>query len=322
MSYASFRLTFIALAATGFTAIGHAAVDFEKQILPILEAKCLDCHSAPKMVDGKMKKPKADLRLDAAWAMLQGAESGPSLVPGNLAKSYMYEVVTLPQDDDMFMPPKGDALTAAEVQLLKEWIQSGADFGGWKGNMEGAPKEDAAAKAPVIKERQHEVFYTKLEEGLKPADTAALDKAKAAGAQLATLKVNGPLLRADFLTGVSKCDDEKVAILLPLKENIAQLDLGRTIITDAALKTVAQFPRLASLDIRQTQVTDAGLEALTSLKNLQHINLFGTAITDNGVKHLASIKSLKTVSLFQTKATPAAVKELTAAIPGIKVTLK
>lgn len=322
MSPATFRLTFFVLAASGLTSTLTAAVDFEKQILPVLEAKCLDCHSAPQMVDGKMKKPKADLRLDAAWAMLKGAESGPALVPGNLAKSYMYEVVTLPKDDDMFMPPKGDPLTAAEVKLLKEWIESGANFGGWKGNMEGAPKEDEAAKAAIVKVREHEVFYAKLQDGLQPADSAALDKAKAAGAQLATLKIDSPLLRADFLTGVSKCDDEKVTVLLPLKENIAQLDLGRTVITDAALKTVAQFPRLASLDIRQTQVTDAGLEALTGLKNLQHLNLFGTVITDKGVKHLASIKSLKTLSLFQTQATPASVKELTAAIPGISVTLK
>ncbi|TDU63216.1 leucine rich repeat (LRR) protein [Prosthecobacter fusiformis] len=320
MSSASLRLTFLALGAAGLTPPLQAAVDFEKQIFPVLEAKCLGCHSAPHMEDGKMKKPKADLRLDAAWAMLKGAESGPSLVPGNLAKSYMYEVVTLPKDDDMFMPPKGDPLTEGEIKLLKEWIESGADFGGWKGNMEGAPQE--AATPAVAKVREHEVFYKKLEEGVKPADAAAMEKAKAAGVQLATLKMDSALLRADFLTGVSKCTDESVTVLLPLKENIAQLDLGRTVITDEALKTVAQFPRMASLDLRQTKVTDAGLKSLSGLKNLQNLNLFGTEVTDKGVKELAAIKSLKTVSLFQTKATAAGVKELTDAIPGIKVTLK
>lgn len=299
-----------------------SAVNFEKQILPVLETKCFSCHKAPYTEDGRLKKPKADLRLDAAWAMLKGAESGPALVPGNLAKSYMYSVVTLPKDDDMFMPPKGDPLTEAEVALLKEWIESGADFGGWKGNMEGAPKE-AEKTAAVERVREHETFYKKLEEGLKPADTAALDKAKAAGAQVAALKVDSPaLLRADFLTGVSKCNDASVTALLPLKDHLAHLDLGRTVITDEALKTLAQFPRLASLDLRQTQITDAGLEALTGLKNLQNLNLFGTAITDAGVKTLASIKSLKSVTLFQTKATPAGAKDLAAALPGIKVTLK
>lgn len=322
MSSTTNRLAVLALSSATLAAMPlQAAVSFEKQILPVLEAKCLGCHKAPHMEDGKMKKPKADLRLDAAWAMLKGAESGPALVPGNLAKSYMYEVVTLPKDDDMFMPPKGDPLTADEIQLLKEWIESGADFAGWKGNMEGAPKEEEA-KPAVVKVREHEVFYQKLGEGVKPAESAALEAAKSAGAQVSTLKMDSPLLRADFLTGVSKCTDDKVAALLPLKEQLAQLDLGRTVITDEALKTVAQFPRLAALDLRQTQITDAGLEALTGLKNLQTLNLFGTAITDAGVKQLAAIKSLKTVTLYQTKATPAAAKALTAALPGVTVTLK
>ncbi|SKB05131.1 Planctomycete cytochrome C [Prosthecobacter debontii] len=322
MSSTTNRLAILALSSATLAAMPlQAAVSFEKQILPVLEAKCLGCHKAPHMEDGKMKKPKADLRLDAAWAMLKGAESGPALVPGNLAKSYIYEVVTLPKDDDMFMPPKGDPLTADEIQLLKEWIESGADFAGWKGNMEGAPEEEEP-KAAVVKVREHEVFYQKLGDGVKPAESAALEAAKAAGAQVSTLKMDSPLLRADFLTGVSKCTDDKVAALLPLKEQLAQLDLGRTVITDEALKTVAQFPRLAALDLRQTQITDAGLEALTALKNLQTLNLFGTGITDAGVKQLAAIKSLKTISLYQTKATPAAAKELATAIPGIKVTLK
>jgi hypothetical protein len=300
----------------------NAAVNFEKDLLPVLTKKCLDCHSAPTVVDGKPKKPKGELRLDAAWAMLKGGETGPALVPKDLAKSYMFEVVTLPKDDDMFMPPKGDPMTEAEIKLLKEWIESGADFGTWKGNMEGAPAEVAAAGAKEVKPREHDLFYAKLSEGLKPAPEAAIAKAKEGGAQIAQLKMDSALLRADFLTGVSKCDDAKIAVLEPLKDHIAQLDLGRTMITDAGLKTVGQLSRLVSLDLRQTKVTDAGLEALTGLKNLQAINLFGTEITDAGVKHLASIKSLKQVTLFQTKATPAGVAELKKALPKAVVTLK
>lgn len=300
----------------------NAAVNFEKDLLPVITKKCLDCHSAPTVVDGKPKKPKGELRLDAAWAMLKGGETGPSLVPKDLAKSYMYEVVTLPKDDDMFMPPKGDPMTEAEVKLLKEWIESGADFGAWKGNMEGAPAEVAAAGAKEVKPREHDLFYAKLSEGLKPAPEDAIAKAKAGGAQIAQLKPDSALLRADFLTGVSKCDDAKITVLEPLKDHITQLDLGRTIVTDAGLKTVGQLSRLVSLDLRQTKITDAGLEALTGLKNLQFINLFGTEVTDAGVKHLAAIKSLKQVTLFQTKATPAGATELKKALPTAVVTLK
>jgi len=300
----------------------QAAVSFEKQILPVLQKRCLDCHSATKVVDGKPKKPKGDLRLDAAWAMLKGAENGPSLVPGNLAKSYMYEVVNLPKDDDMFMPTKGDPMTAEEIKLLKEWIVSGADFGGWKGNMEGAPPEALTAIAKVVKAREHDLFYQELSKDLKPAPEDALAKAKAAGAQIAVLKLDSALLRADFLTGVSKCMDEKVAALLPLKDHIAQLDLGRTVITDAALKTVALLTRLAVLDLRQTKITDAGLTSLSSLTKLHTLNLYGTEITDAGLKNLTALKSLQQLTLFQTKATPAGVAELQKALPSALITLK
>lgn len=300
----------------------QAAVNFEKQVLPVLQKKCLDCHSAPTVVDGKKKNPKGDLRLDAAWAMLKGAENGPSLVPGNLAKSYMFTVVNLPKDDDMFMPPKGDAMTAEEIKLLKEWIEGGADFGGWKGNMEGAPAEALTPAAKTAAPREHDLFYAALAKDLKPAAEADLSKAREGGAQVFQLKPDSALLRADFLTGVSKCDDEKVKVLLPLKAHIAQLDLGRTIITDAALSTVAEMDKLVLLDLRQTKVTDAGLAALTKLTKLQTINLFGTEISDAGMKHLAAIKSLKQITLFQTKVTAAGAAELNKALPKAQVTLK
>ncbi len=301
----------------------HGAVSFEKQILPVLETKCLGCHKAPFIENGKKKEPKAGLRLDAAWAILKGGENGPVLKAGDAAKSGIYQAVTLPKDDDGFMPPKGDPLTAGEIQLLKEWIDTGADFGTWKGNLEGAPADIANASAPKpAKVREHEVFYKELEIGLKTADDASIQKAKDAGAQIAQLKADGPLLRADFLTGVSKCKDDKVAALLPLKDHLAQLDLGRTAITDGALKTVGQFSRLAALDLRQTAVTDAGLESLSSLKRLQTLNLYGTGITDAGLVHLAAIKSLKQVYLWESKATAEGAEKLKAAIPNLQVTLK
>jgi len=320
MSSSQNRLLMLVLAAAFFGAEGLPAVDFSQQILPVLEKKCLDCHKAPYEQDGRVKKPKGGLRLDAAWAMLKGGETGPALVAGDVAKSYLYEVVTLPKDDDMFMPPKGDPLTKDEIQLFRDWIAAGADFGGWKGNMDGAPQETAApAKPAVPKVREHELLYAGLEKNLKPAPSEAIEVAKAVGAQVSSLKVDGALLRVDFLTGVSRCKDENVAALAGLREQLVRLDLGRTVITDTALKSLAGFPRLIALDLRQTAITDAGLVALKDLPKLQTLNLFGTGITDAGLKQLGELPSLKQVFLFQTKATPAGLKQLAAARPGLQV---
>ena len=300
--------------------LASAKVDFEKQVLPFLQKRCIECHKAPYEENGKLKKPKADLIMETAAGILKGSENGPVLKPGAADKSSLYEVVTLPADDDMHMPPKGDPLTAAEIALLKQWIDEGADFGAWGG---AKPAADAFSGAkPVDKVREHEIFYKKLSEGVTPLTEAAIKEALKGGAQVFQLKADSGLVRVDFLTGVTKCTDDKLAVLLPIKENVAQLDLGRTVITDAGLATVAKLPRLAQLDLRQTKITDAGLESLTGLKNLRTLNLYGTEVTDAGLKQLGAIKSLKQVYLWGSKATEAGAKQLSAAVPGIQVVLK
>lgn len=323
MSIVAFRFPVLAfgMAVLGAPA-ADGAVSFEKEILPFFTKKCIDCHKAPFEENGKKKEPKAGLRLDAAWAIVKGSENGPVLTSGAPDKSAIFESVTLPKDDDGHMPPKGDDLTAEEVAILKKWIEEGANFGGWIGSTLGMPAGAATELAKPFKPREHDLFFAALEKEVKPLSEDAIGKAKQAGAQVSSVKVESPLVRVDFLTGVSKCDDSKVAGLLPIKENVVQLDLGRTVITDAALKTVSQLPRLISLDLRQTKVTDAGLEALVGLKKLETLNLYGTEITDAGLKHLAKIKSLKNVYLWQSKATKAGVKQLASAVPGLKASIE
>lgn len=320
MSRPVFQSAIFALALTSPLASLTAAPHFEKEIWPFLSKKCVDCHRATHIDDGRKKEPKAGLRLDGAWAIMKGSENGPVLKPKDSAKSYLYEVTTLPEDDDMFMPSKGDPLTDAEKALLKAWIDAGADFGGWEGNIEGRPLDPNAKEAARI--RDHETFYTQLAQGVTPAKDDVIAKAKTDGAQVFQLKPDSPLLRADFLTGVSNCTDAKLEILLPLKDQIAQLDLGRTAVTDAGMKTLAQLPHLASLDLRQTKITDAGLQHLAAATKLRTLNLYGTEVTDAGLKHLYSLKGLQSVYLWQTKATEAGAQQLTAAVPGLSVSVK
>jgi hypothetical protein len=301
--------------------VSYAAVSFAKEIWPFLEKRCVECHKAPFTENGKKKEPKAGLRLDGAWAMMKGSEDGPVIKPKEADKSALYSVVTLPKDDDDHMPPKGEPLSESEIKLLKRWIDEGADFGTWEGNTEGKPAQ-LGAEGSAARKRKHDDFYKALEAGAKPVADAVLKKVTDAGAQVATISTTSALVRVDFLTGVSKCDDAKVATLLLTADNVAHLDLGRTIITDAALATVAKMPRLARLDLRQTKITDKGLESLTALKKLQVLNLFGTEVTDMGVQALASLKSLKQVFLWQSKATEAGAKKLQAALPSATFCVK
>ncbi|MBN8249745.1 MAG: SUMF1/EgtB/PvdO family nonheme iron enzyme, partial [Verrucomicrobia bacterium] len=106
--------------ALGVTAAvsASAAVDFKREIRPILEVYCLKCHGD--------EKPKGDLSLTTRAAAIKGGDDGTSLVPGDPAKSSLYTLTTLSADHDEVMPPKGDKLSPAQQDLLKQWITEGA----------------------------------------------------------------------------------------------------------------------------------------------------------------------------------------------------
>jgi len=112
-------------------------VDFATQIFPILEAKCLKCHQKEREENGRLVKPKHGLRLDYAEGIMKGGKDYPNetVVAGKPEASWLLKTLSLPTDDDLFMPPEGkaDPATDAEKALIKAWIEQGANFGDWKG---------------------------------------------------------------------------------------------------------------------------------------------------------------------------------------------
>jgi mono/diheme cytochrome c family protein len=89
---------------------------FEKDVLPLLQAKCVRCHG------DQARKAELDLRTRAG--ILKGGESGPVLAPGKPAASRLLEMV-----ESARMPPgKNPKLTPAEVETVRRWIEAGARF--------------------------------------------------------------------------------------------------------------------------------------------------------------------------------------------------
>ena len=108
-----------------------AAVDFVREVRPILEEHCVDCHGE--------EKQKSKLRLDSALGILRGGESGePLFVAGAGAESHLVKKVTAENVKEV-MPPKGERLTAEQVAVLQTWIDGGAQ-------MPGAEEARAALK--------------------------------------------------------------------------------------------------------------------------------------------------------------------------------
>jgi mono/diheme cytochrome c family protein len=93
------------------------AVDFARDIRPILQARCAGCHGA--------KKQRGGLRLDRKDRALAGGDSGTVLIPGRAADSPLIRRVSS-DDEAERMPPDGERLSAEQVRQLRTWIDKGA----------------------------------------------------------------------------------------------------------------------------------------------------------------------------------------------------
>ena len=175
-------------------------VDFEKEIMPIFEERCVKCHGADKQ--------KSELRLDQRAVMLKGGDSGlPTIVPGDAKKSFLVEVIS-DEDSDMAMPPKGDPLTAEQIALITKWIDEGAE---WPGQMDAVVEEEGTdhwSFQPVVR--------PEVPEGAKnPVDGFLNEALKEAGLTPNKMAEPSALIRraSIVLTGLPPTEEEVTAFV-------------------------------------------------------------------------------------------------------------
>jgi hypothetical protein len=114
-----------AAAALGLLAcVAEAKVDFNREIRPILSDTCFACHGFDE------KERKGQLRLDVRESALQPAKSGETaLVPHQPDASELIRRLTTADEEDHMPPAKtGKKLTEAQIGLLKQWIEEGAEY--------------------------------------------------------------------------------------------------------------------------------------------------------------------------------------------------
>src|SRR5580658_7503761 len=124
-------------AATAFPGLLAAQtprkVDFRRDIQPIFQEKCLGCHGPSQQ--------SAGMRLDRRSSAMQ-ARGAVRLGPGNAAASMVY-LRTSGTRYGTRMPPTG-ALDPAQIELIRNWIDQGAewpdDFAGEKASPPPDPR--------------------------------------------------------------------------------------------------------------------------------------------------------------------------------------
>ncbi len=163
----------------GTAAVPLQEPDFERDVVPIFERRCLDCHGPDKQSGRFSLETREDL--------LTGGRKGPVVVPGDPDASRLLELVQPQGDQPPRMPRKRDPLTVVEVAVLRDWIVGGLDWPGDRRLQPRSSTEDetgwshAPLSAPPLPEIQDPwirnpidtFILAKLqEEGLKPSPPA------------------------------------------------------------------------------------------------------------------------------------------------------
>jgi hypothetical protein len=97
------------------------AVDFARDIQPIFESRCYECHGP--------KKARGSLRLDDPAEIREGGMSGPAVTAGDSEQSVLVRRL-LGLDGEDRMPLDEDPLPEAEIALIRRWIDEGAALPG------------------------------------------------------------------------------------------------------------------------------------------------------------------------------------------------
>ncbi len=119
---------------------------FSKDVLPILEQKCFQCHGDGQKV--------SDLDLSSPAGMLQGGVHGPALVPGDAQQSPLYLRVSGMEAPVM---PMGGSLSDEEIEVLRDWIDQGAKW-------DGAEPDPDSPASPAANARQENIPATEITE--------------------------------------------------------------------------------------------------------------------------------------------------------------
>ncbi|MEM9325692.1 MAG: c-type cytochrome domain-containing protein, partial [Bacteroidota bacterium] len=280
---------------------------YQHAIQPIIEAKCVRCHND--------EETRGGLNLTTFAGLFEESATGTAVVAGNLETSVLFERVTLSPSNRKFMPPSGNALSYPEINLMKWWIEQGAD----SLQRFSSDAMDDEMIAMVLREYGKDYYpkpyYERVQ--VEATDRETLAKLEANGFSATALGAENFLLDVAF--GGKEMGAEHYNMITNIAEEITFLDLSEAHIPNEIFQTISTMKHLTRLDLHGSNVTDEVLKSFSGLKQLESINLYNTAITDEGLAALTSLENLKRIYLWQTQTSEDYIAQLGTANPDLQL---
>jgi cytochrome b561 len=282
-------------------------------IEPALERRCGSCHGEDNAHGG--------LSVTNYESLMRGGRSGRSVVPGQPLASELFRRISLPTEDQKFMPRNGRRrLTSPQIAAIRLWIEAGASatssvaalhlseeqssmlrrlLGG-----SGAPEElgPSSERLPVVAK----------------ADPQAVKQLVEQGFVVRKVSLSSELLVVDF-TGRGRIADAAWSALARIAAQTRSLNLRNAGVTDENLSGLSDFVNLIQLRLESNPIGDDGAAHLTSLRGLVSLNLVNTKVGDSGVTKLAALPLLRRLYTWRSFVSPASIAILRQGRPDLEL---
>jgi uncharacterized membrane protein len=273
-------------------------------VQPVLKEKCFRCHNPDKA--------KGELVMTDSASLRKGGKTGKLFLAGDSGKSLIIERLLLSIDHKHRMPPKGKPqLSEDEIAMISSWIKLGGSF---TSKLSDFPANDKIHElaANLYSGNQKEIYE------FPAADEALLKKLNNSYRVITTVAFDSPALDVSFFNR-SVFNGKSLEALTPIKAQIVRLNLSGMRLREGDIKLIASFENLRQINLNYTNVTDENMAMFKILKKLDILMLTGTNVSSRGLAGVLSGSKPKHIYAWNTALNTKQGDSLMLKFPGVKI---
>ena len=260
-------------------------------LYPIIENNCVACHNSENYKGGLILENYTNLFKEAAHAV--------PVIPKKPYNSEFFSRVNLPANDEKAMPPRGSGFNYTDIEILKYWIENGAD------SLTTFNSDLMSDELILLLNRDYGLdykskpYYEKVK--VDSIDNEILNQLRRNEFRAQYLSKTNFLLDVSFKG--DSINKEQVESLNRVASHITFLDLSDSGLSEHLMEIFTEMPHLNKVNFSKNQLDTNMVSFLKKHKNLESINLNNTVLTSTSLNNLLEQSSVKRVYVLDTKIT-------------------
>jgi hypothetical protein len=260
-------------------------------LYPVIEKNCIACHNSENYKGGLVLETYSDLFKEADYAV--------PLVAGNPYSSEIFSRVNLPTHHEKSMPPRGSGFNYTDIEILKYWIETGAD------SLATFNSETMSDELILLINRDYGLDYSPRPHYEKvkvdSIDSELIAELTRSKFRVKYLSSTNYLLDVQFKG--DSINKEQIQSLNKVANHITFLNLSDSALSEDLMPTLAEMPHLTRVNFSKNKLNSNMISVLIKHKYLESANLNTTDLTITSLKKLLEESNLKRLYILDTKVT-------------------